>query len=145
MPLMREDGEATGEVRSRLHMACRMDRANVVKLLIRDGVDVDRRDEASGKAALHIAAQLGHDACVQQLLASRADVDAPDAHGTKAQFTRLHDDKDTFTGAYGANLGIAARVREHRVWKEGRVKPRSVFAPASAARTPAIVSKAWAS
>ena len=38
---MREDGEATGEVRSRLHMACRMDRANVVKLLIRDGVDVD--------------------------------------------------------------------------------------------------------
>ena len=59
-------------------------------------------------------------------LCERVATHAPDAHGTKAQFTRLHDDKDTFTGAYGANLGIAARVREHRVWKEGRVKPRSV-------------------
>ena len=55
-------------------------------------------------------------------MCERVATHAPDAHGTKAQFTRLHDDKDTFTGAYGANLGIAARVREHRVWKEGRVK-----------------------
>ena len=79
--MLREDGE-----RSRLHMACRMDRATTVKLLIRDGVDIDRFDDASGKAPLHISAQLGHEACVQQLLASRADVDAPDAHGSSAIF-----------------------------------------------------------
>ena len=51
-------------------------------------------------------------------LCERRHASAPDAHGTKVRSRRLHDDKDTYTGAYGANLGIAARVREHRSWKE---------------------------
>ncbi|ACO68100.1 predicted protein, partial [Micromonas commoda] len=52
--------------------------------------------------ALHFVAEekgTTYETLVAQIC-ERVATHAPDAHGTKAAFTRLHDDKDTYTGAY---------------------------------------------
>lgn len=44
----------------------------------------------------------------------------PQNSGTEAEAVRFHDDKSLYTGAYGANIGRSAPVREVRSWRDGR-------------------------
>lgn len=42
--------------------------------LIAQGIDVNAQDPVSGETSLALACRHGHDACVRQLLANKADV-----------------------------------------------------------------------
>lgn len=61
-----------------LHLAAEAGHLACVELLLRRGVEVDRRDRADKAAALHWAASTGHLAVVDRLLAAGA---APDGAG----------------------------------------------------------------
>ena len=54
--------------------------------LLAAGADVNTRQAGSGKAALHWAAERGHEACAQLLLQHGAEVDARTREGWSALF-----------------------------------------------------------
>jgi uncharacterized protein len=74
------------EHRCRLHFACRLGRVEVVRLLIREGAEINLRD-ASGRTPLHVATSLGHATCLKALLSAHAEVDWLDDHGNTALYT----------------------------------------------------------
>ena len=45
----------------------------------------------------------------------------PQNSGTEAEAVRFHDDKSLYTGAYGANIGRSATIKEVKNWKDGRI------------------------
>lgn len=61
-----------------LHLAAEAGHLGCVELLLRLGVEVDRRDRADNATALHWAASAGHLAVVDRLLAAGADPDGTD-------------------------------------------------------------------
>lgn len=60
---------------SALDVAAQRNHVDIVKLLIREGADVDDKD---GKAPLHYAAEQGHDSIVKLLINEGANVNATD-------------------------------------------------------------------
>ena len=55
-----------------------------------------------------------------ELVSQVLKTDGPNLRATKAEAVRFHDDKSLYTGAYGANIGRSAPVREVKNWREGR-------------------------
>jgi uncharacterized protein len=66
-----------------LHLAARHGLIDDMRILLREGADVDARGDL-GLTPLHNAAMKGHIAAVQLLLEHGADVDAKDENGSGA-------------------------------------------------------------
>ena len=50
----------------------------------------------------------------------------PKSSGTVAEYTRFHDDKESFTGFYAEKFGVSKPTKVRRHWKEGRDAPKPV-------------------
>ena len=63
----------------------------------------------------------GYDAIVEVIVRA-----GPKSSGTVAEYTRFHDDKESFTGLYAEKFGVVKPARVRRHWKEGRDPPKPV-------------------
>ena len=60
-------------------------------------------------------------------------VDGPSNTGTKAEYNKFYDDKETYTGAYAAQFGVEKPLRKHEEW-------RSTHAPSPPPDVPGLKS-----
>ena len=60
-------------------------------------------------------------------------VDGPSNTGTKAEYNKFYDDKESYTGAYAAQFGVEKPLRKHEEW-------RSSHAPAPPPDVPGLKS-----
>lgn len=67
-PVLRQDSPRSSAA---LLLATKADFVEVVRILVRAGVDINRADD-QGETALHVAARFGHDECARILLAGSA-------------------------------------------------------------------------
>lgn len=88
---------------SLLHLACLRDHDEFLSALLKQGVDVDRRDDDE-QTALHVAAALGRLKLAELLLDHGARVDATDADGK----TPLH------YAERGGHIALAALLRKRQ-------------------------------
>lgn len=97
-----------------LFVASYADRADMVRLLLSFGADVERPSGSNGMRPLHIAAELGCVECAKHLLERGALVDAVDASGETALYKATQADRlgsVVLLLRHGADA--SARVPEH--------------------------------
>ena len=92
-----------------LQGAAMFGRADMVKLLLEAGADVEARDEF-GDTALHEAAKRGHAAVVKLLLEAGADMEARDESGDTALHEAVSDSWVRITIKRGGSVESHAAV-----------------------------------
>lgn len=123
-----------------LHLAAEAGHLACVELLLRRGVEIDRRDRSDNAAALHWAASAGQLAVVDRLLAAGADPDgAGDEHelgaiGWAACFRQTHAavaERLLAAGAAPTFLSAVALGRDDLVRSLAAADPAVVMRPMS--------------
>ena len=90
-----------------LHLSASLGLENLLKILLKHGMDPNLRD-ANGFTALHFTALYRHDQCAQLLVHEGADINITDLWGRTAQHVALgsnHDNAAEFLAAQEADPG----------------------------------------
>lgn len=97
-----------------LFVAAYANQADMVKLLVDAGADLERPSGTNGQRPLHIAAELGSVACLTFLLSRGAQVDAVDASGETALYKATEADRlGSVIVLLRNGADASARVPEH--------------------------------
>lgn len=100
-----------------------------ISALIAAGADVNERDRAGGKTALHWAAKGGNRAALETLIASKADLNVKDRQGRTALWGAVETDLEIvkFLVEKGADVNARDQINSSPLlWAAGFGKPETV-------------------